>query len=73
MLTAMKHKHDCVYLLFSASMLETAAVNQSSKFDDDKPFDSREYRPFAVTVSVNIHDIHGHLVKVSCVDFTSCI
>lgn len=27
-------------------------------------FDERYYRPFAVTVSVAIHDIHGHLMKV---------
>ena len=29
-----------------------------------KPFDARDYRPFAVTVSLAIHDIHGHLIKV---------
>ena len=30
-----------------------------------KPFDARDYRPFSVTVSLAIHDIHGHLIKVS--------
>jgi hypothetical protein len=29
-----------------------------------KPFDTRDYRPFAVTVSLAIHDVHGHLIKV---------
>lgn len=34
------------------------------KYSQPKPFDERYYRPFAVTVSVAIHEIHGHLVKV---------
>jgi hypothetical protein len=33
-----------------------------------KPFDTRDYRPFAVTVSLAIHDVHGHLIKV-CENF----
>ena len=31
----------------------------------EREFDARKYRPFAVTVSVTLHDIQGHLVKVS--------
>ena len=31
---------------------------------EPKQFDERYYRPFAVTVSVAIHEIHGHLLKV---------
>jgi hypothetical protein len=27
-------------------------------------FDPRKYRPFSVTVSVTLHDIQGHLIKV---------
>ena len=30
----------------------------------EREFDARKYRPFAVTVSVTLHDIQGHLVKV---------
>lgn len=30
----------------------------------EKEFDPRTYRPFAVTVSVTLHDIQAHLVKV---------
>ncbi|XP_062586140.1 bridge-like lipid transfer protein family member 1 isoform X2 [Saccostrea cucullata] len=36
------------------------------------PFDERYYRPFAVTVSLAIHDIHGHLVKNCNVDGLPC-
>ncbi|XP_056013431.1 bridge-like lipid transfer protein family member 1 isoform X4 [Ostrea edulis] len=35
-------------------------------------FDERYYRPFAVTVSVAIHDIHGHLMKNCNVDGLPC-
>ena len=31
----------------------------------EREFDARKYRPFAVTVSVTLHDIQGHLVKVN--------
>lgn len=44
-----------------------AATGPLTNLDEDeglRPFDAREYRPFAVTVSVTIHDIHAHLVKV---------
>ena len=34
------------------------------EFNECTPFDVRDYRPFSVTVSVSLHDIHGHLVKV---------
>ena len=30
----------------------------------EKEFDPREYRPFAVTVSVTLHDIQAHLLRV---------
>lgn len=30
---------------------------------DNQPFDDRLYRPFAVTVSLIMHDLHGHLMK----------
>ena len=36
----------------------------TSEFNECIPFDVRDYRPFSVTVSVSLHDIHGHLVKV---------
>ena len=29
-----------------------------------KEFDPRQYRPFEVTVSITMHDIQAHLVKV---------
>ncbi|KAL5011394.1 hypothetical protein ScPMuIL_009945, partial [Solemya velum] len=45
---------------FSGSDVETA------------PFDARDYRPFSVTVSVTLHDIQGHLVKVSSLDDIPC-
>ena len=32
---------------------------------DVKPFDARKYRPLNVKVSVTLHDIQAHLVKVS--------
>ncbi|KAK3099624.1 hypothetical protein FSP39_007134 [Pinctada imbricata] len=35
----------------------------AGEMEDSEPFDVRDHRPFAVTVSVAIHDIHGHLVK----------
>ncbi|XP_076117611.1 bridge-like lipid transfer protein family member 1 isoform X3 [Mytilus galloprovincialis] len=37
-----------------------------------RPFDEREYRPFAVTVSLVINDIHGHLVKNCNIDDLPC-
>ena len=30
----------------------------------EREFDARLYRPFAVTVSVTLHDIQAHLIKV---------
>jgi hypothetical protein len=30
-----------------------------------KEFDTRQYRPFEVAVSITMHDIQAHLVKVS--------
>jgi len=31
----------------------------------EREFDPRKYRPFGVTVSVTLHDIQAHLVKVN--------
>ncbi|XP_065930911.1 bridge-like lipid transfer protein family member 1 isoform X5 [Magallana gigas] len=42
------------------------------KYSQPKPFDERYYRPFAVTVSVAIHEIHGHLVKNCNMDDLPC-
>jgi hypothetical protein len=33
--------------------------------DSSKPFDPRHYRPFQVFVSLTLHDVHAHLIKVS--------
>lgn len=32
---------------------------------DTSKFDPRVYRPLAVKIALTLHDIHGHLVKVS--------
>jgi hypothetical protein len=32
-----------------------------------KEFDPRQYRPFEVAVSITMHDIQAHLIKVSTV------
>ncbi|RWS26602.1 uncharacterized protein B4U80_02673, partial [Leptotrombidium deliense] len=37
-----------------------------------KPFDSRLYRPLDVTVSVTMHDIHGHIMKSCSADDPPC-
>lgn len=37
-----------------------------------KPFDQRLYRPLQVTVSVTLHDIHGHIVKACNVGEPPC-
>lgn len=47
----------------------TAAVdNQTANSDDDstsrKDFDTRDYRPLDVVVSITMHDIQAHLMKV---------
>lgn len=39
-------------------------VNTPNDTSECEPFDHRLYRSFAVTVSVTIHDIQAHLVKV---------
>lgn len=48
----------------------TAVDNQTAASDDDntshKDFDPREYRPLEVVVSITMHDIQAHLVKVLC-------
>ncbi|KAL3880212.1 hypothetical protein ACJMK2_032469 [Sinanodonta woodiana] len=40
--------------------------------DIDDKFDPRKYRPFAVTVSVTLHDIQAHLVKNCNPDDVAC-
>lgn len=42
------------------------------KYSQPKPYDERYYRLFAVTVSVAIHEIHGHLVKNCNMDDLPC-
>lgn len=46
----------------------TVADNYTAATDDDssstKDFDPREYRPLEVVVSITMHDIQAHLVKV---------
>lgn len=42
-----------------------ADVKLSTKDHDIKDFDPRVYRPLEVTVSVTMHDIQGHIMKVS--------
>lgn len=49
---------------------QPATTVYTSSFDasatkQNEPFDERLYRPFAVTVSLIMHDLHGHLLK-SC-------
>ncbi|XP_074602504.1 transmembrane protein KIAA1109 homolog tweek isoform X2 [Brevipalpus obovatus] len=46
-----------------AESLENKFKPQFSPFT--KPFDARLYRPLAVTISVTLHDIQGHIMK-SC-------
>lgn len=45
-----------------------AADNQTANSDDDstsrKDFDTRDYRPLDVVVSITMHDIQAHLMKV---------
>lgn len=36
-----------------------------SRDSDSRDFDPRIYRPLEVTVSVTMHDIQGHIMKVS--------
>lgn len=43
----------------------SAATGPSSSSGKvEEKFDPRESRPLAVKVSITLHDIHGHLVKV---------
>lgn len=42
----------------------------STAFINPKPFDSRFYRPLAVTISVTLHDLQGYLMK-SCNETSS--
>lgn len=44
--------------------VEASYVHVENPDSDEKAFDSRVYRPFAVTVSVTLHDIQAHLAKV---------
>jgi hypothetical protein len=43
-----------------------AHINTPGEVTELDVFDPRLYRPFAVTVSVTLHDIQAHLVKVGC-------
>lgn len=47
----------------------TTAVDNQAASDDDssshKDFDPRDYRPLEVVVSITMHDIQAHLVKVN--------
>lgn len=53
-----------------------AGDNQTTTGSDDdtashKDFDPREYRPLEVVVSITMHDIQAHLVKVTA-DYRLC-
>ncbi|XP_021348394.1 uncharacterized protein KIAA1109-like [Mizuhopecten yessoensis] len=47
-------------------------LSASEGGEDTEPFDARKYRPFSVTVSVTVHDIHAHLVKNCSIDDLPC-
>ncbi|RWS10976.1 uncharacterized protein B4U79_15895 [Dinothrombium tinctorium] len=51
--------------------LSSDRVNASSDVQL-KPFDARLYRPLNVTVSVTLHDIHGHIMKSCSEDDPPC-
>lgn len=36
--------------------------------EEEKQFDPRKYRPFSVTVSLTLHDIQAHLIRVGTWD-----
>lgn len=51
----------------STSSVTTAAADGNSVSDDDqlkKEFDPRFFRPLDVVVSITMHDIQAHLMKV---------
>ncbi|XP_054723573.1 bridge-like lipid transfer protein family member 1, partial [Uloborus diversus] len=53
---------------FDAPILTPKSLHlHSVKDSDNKEFDPRIYRPLEVTVSVTMHDIHGHIMK-ACSD-----
>lgn len=47
----------------SSTLYTTSATTSYDQQSKTQPFDERLYRPFAVTVSVIMHDLHGHLMK----------
>lgn len=59
----------CCPLIGSNPATENPAASSGSLNDETaskKDFDPRSYRPLDVTVSITMHDIQAHLVKVSC-------
>ncbi|XP_059164299.1 bridge-like lipid transfer protein family member 1 [Physella acuta] len=52
--------------------VEASYVHVENPDSDEKAFDSRVYRPFAVTVSVTLHDIQAHLAKSCTADGQPC-
>lgn len=46
-----------------ATVFTTTTSFDASTSKANEPFDERLYRPFAVTVSLIMHDLHGHLMK----------
>ncbi|ESO89448.1 hypothetical protein LOTGIDRAFT_234295 [Lottia gigantea] len=54
--------------------IDTGHVHNTEIHDEGQPaqFDPREYRPFAVTVSVTLHDIQAQLIKNCNPDDVAC-
>lgn len=51
-----------------SSVNRSAAMSApSGEEKSEDRFDPREFRPLAVKVSITLHDIHGHLVKVCAI------
>ena len=48
-------------IIYTTSNSLDQTLSTSKKLNE--PFDDRLYRPFAVTVSLIMHDLHGHLMK----------
>lgn len=56
-----------------ANIITGCSVSDPSGADTDsikqKEFDPRQYRPLEVAVSITLHDIQAHLVKVDNITF----